>query len=210
MLSLTGGLPLLLPVLAGGSFAILIWRFRFAWSAVGRFGLANAVTLARLTGVLMLFSAPPDSALVLVVAALALFALDAVDGFAARKLGLASEFGEYFDKEVDAFFLLAVCLMLYHGQRIGAWILIPGLLRYGFVLFLKWTKPPQPKERRNRFGIAIYVGTMLVFIFCLSPMAGWVDGLLQGLAGLATLALCASFADTLIQLYRNPGTSAKP
>ncbi len=208
--SVAGGWPLFLPVLAAGSFAILIWRFRFTWTATGRFGLANGVTLARLIGVLVLFGVQPDSALALVFAALALFAMDAVDGLAARKLGLASEFGEYFDKEVDAFFLLALCLMLYHVQRIGAWILIPGLLRYGFVFFLKWAKPPQPKEPRNRYGIAIYVGTMSVFIFCLSPMASWVDGLLQGLAGLATLMLCGSFADTLVRLYRTSDAGVKP
>src|ERR1700719_196706 len=34
-------------------------------------------------------------------------------------------------------------------QSFGAWILLPGLLRYVFVLFVKFAKPPESKERRS-------------------------------------------------------------
>ncbi|MEM1377848.1 MAG: CDP-alcohol phosphatidyltransferase family protein, partial [Pseudomonadota bacterium] len=72
-------------------------------------GICNAVTLIRLTIVAILFTAviaepPPSMSMV----ALAVFALclDGIDGWFARKQGLASEFGARFDVEVDAAFAL--------------------------------------------------------------------------------------------------------
>ena len=194
--------PLFLTLLAAGSFGLLVWIFRFGWCAAEGFGLANAITLARLLGILVLFNAPPANAVALILVALALFMMDGFDGFVARRLDLSSEFGEYFDKEVDAFFMLVLCLMLYGNRSIGGWILVPGLLRYAFVFFLKWAKPSQIKEQRSRVGIWIYIVTISVLIFCFAPF----PRLVGGLAFSVTLLLCGSFADSIYRLYRTPGT----
>jgi len=205
LVSVVGFSPFFLALLAAGSFGLLVWIFRFGWSSTNGFGLANAITLTRLLGILVLFTMPPTSAEVLIPVALALFAMDGFDGYVARKLGLSSEFGEYFDKEVDAFFMLVLCLMLYSTRSIGGWILIPGLLRYTFVFFLKWAKPPQSKEQRSRVGISIYIVTMSALIFCFAPF----PKLVEALAFVVTLLLCGSFADTIYRLYRTPRAGIK-
>jgi phosphatidylglycerophosphate synthase len=74
-------------------------------------------------------------------------ALDGVDGYVARRTGSESELGARFDMEVDAFLLLV--LSVYVAPFVGWWVLIIGLLRYGFVAagwvlpFMRATLPPR-------------------------------------------------------------------
>ncbi len=195
------GLPIVwFPVAAAISFAALIWRFRARWTPSGRFGPANATTLFRLTGVFLLFALIDRNGWIGPVALFA-FTLDAVDGWAARKWNLASEFGEFFDKEVDAFFLLALCLLLYVERQLGLWVVLPGGLRYLFVVYLKLAGPRRIKEERSRFGRWSYCLMML------SLISGFVmeDTVYGPLILLMTCVLCASFADTIRRLHRNPG-----
>ena len=74
------------------------------------FGLANQITLLRtglvcLVGGALLGGAAASSWSLAAVIAIAL-SLDAVDGWFARRLGLASRFGARFDLEVDALLIL--------------------------------------------------------------------------------------------------------
>ncbi len=194
------GLPqCVLSVLGAISFLRLIWQFRFKWSARRHFGWANAVTLTRLSGMLVLFCLSDPSVTFVVVVAVALLAMDGLDGFLARKFGLVSEFGEYFDKEVDAFFMLLLALMLYTSQRMELWILLPGVLRYGFVFFLKFAKPPAVQEQRTSSGTWIYILMMVALIFCFAPYPSINLSLVVGM----TLVLCGSFADAVWRLYHS-------
>ena len=151
-LILTGASLWALMLLAAASFAALVWRCRTHWTLAGRFGAANAVTSLRLLGVLALPAFAAMNPLAVAGFAVTVFALDGVDGWLARRLGLASEFGEYLDKETDAFFMLVLCVLVYAGGRFGAWILVPGLLRYGFVVFLMLAKPPRGQGAAKRQG----------------------------------------------------------
>ena len=189
-----------LMLLAAVSFAALVWRCRTHWSPPGRFGAANALTAARLLGVLALPSVAAMSPLAVAGFAVTLFALDGVDGWLARRLGLASEFGAYLDKETDAFFMLVLCLLVYTGGRFGAWILLPGLLRYGFVVFLILAKPPAVKERRSARGRWMYFGMISALVAAFTPFPAFY----QPYALLMTLVLLYSFADALLDLYRRP------
>ena len=188
-------------ILAGISFFILILQFKMRWTPSGVFGSANAITLLRLAGVCLLLFADPASGWV-GAGALFLFALDAVDGWVARRRKLCSEFGEFFDKEVDAFFLLVLCLLLYSKRHFGLWILIPGLLRYGFVAYLKWIGPGRIKEQRSRFGCWSY------FLIMVSLISAFIvnDRFSLPLIVLTTFVLCASFADTIRRLHWPPRT----
>jgi phosphatidylglycerophosphate synthase len=132
--------------------------------------------------------------------AVTVFALDGVDGWLARRLGLASEFGEYLDKETDAFFMLVLCVLVYAGGRFGAWILVPGLLRYGFVVFLMLAKPPAVKERRSARGAWMSFGMISALLVAFTPFPTFY----QPYALLMTLVLLYSFADSLLDLYRSP------
>ena len=110
------------------------------------FGVANAVTLIRaavdalMVGVVaeMLLggSLIIDATLgwVLVATATAALLLDGVDGWAARRTGMASEFGARFDMETDALFLLMLSMLVHATGKVGIWVLVSGSMRYGFVL----------------------------------------------------------------------------
>lgn len=118
-----------------------------------RFGAANAVTATRsmLVGVVTAmvvasFWGEASAALFVSIVAVALV-LDGVDGYVARRTGSESELGARFDMEVDAFLLLV--LSVYVAPFVGWWVLIIGLLRYGFVAagwalpFMRATLPPR-------------------------------------------------------------------
>ena len=118
-----------------------------------RFGAANVVTATRsmLVGVVTAmvvasFWGEASAALFVSIVAVAL-ALDGVDGYVARRTGSESELGARFDMEVDAFLLLV--LSVYVAPFVGWWVLIIGLLRYGFVAagwvlpFMRATLPPR-------------------------------------------------------------------
>ncbi|BDZ52071.1 hypothetical protein GCM10025867_43120 [Frondihabitans sucicola] len=102
-----------------------------------RFGAANVVTSARatlvglITGLIVAsFFSPVPQGLLEIVLVPAL-ALDAVDGWVARRTGTATELGARFDMEVDAFLLLVLSVAV--APRLGAWVLAIGLMRYVFV-----------------------------------------------------------------------------
>ena len=196
-LFLAGASQWCLMLAAALSFATVAMVCRAHWTPSGRFGAANALTIARALGVLTLPALAEVSPLAVLIAALILLALDGVDGRIARRLALASEFGEYLDKETDAFFMLVLCLLLYSGERLGAWILLPGLLRYAFVVFLMLARPPAIKERRTATGRWIYFGMISALVVAFTPF----PALYQPYALVMTLALVYSFAQALRDLY---------
>ena len=198
-LAAVAGLPAwLLSVCGAVSFSMLIYRCRGQWTPRGQFGGANVVSSLRLAGMVVLpWLAPVQIACLGVI----LFALDGVDGWIARRAGLAGEFGEFIDKESDAFFILMLCLLLYRlPDNYGPWILLPGLLRYLFVLFVRFARPPQAKERRTAKGrwIAFFVTLTLLLAFAAHP--DYVD-YARPLAVLMTIVLVYSFAESVYLMY---------
>jgi phosphatidylglycerophosphate synthase len=179
------------------------------------FGAANGVTLARaaLTAALMgvaiealLWGAPhakSDAALWAITGAAAIaWALDAVDGWVARRLALASDFGARFDMEVDALFILALSLLSYAMGRAGGWVLLAGLLRYGFVAAsLLWPglAAPLPPSLRRRTVCALMSAALVVATVPLVP-----PGFGAILLGMGVVALVWSFAVDIAFLIRRP------
>lgn len=201
-LATAAGVPLWLLSWCGLlSFSLLIHRFRRRWTPGGRFGLANAVSLLRLSGMLVMPWLAPGQILYW---GLILFAMDGVDGWIARRTGLTGEFGEFIDKESDAFFMLMLCLLLYRlPDGFGPWILLPGLMRYLFVLFVKFVRPPELKERRTAMARWISVSMLLTLLYCCAALPGYLD-YCRSLAVLMTLVLAYSFAESLYLMYRAP------
>lgn len=115
---------------------------------------ADLVTLSRaligvVVAVLVVRSLSHDVPVWLVVApASVALALDAVDGWVARRTETASAFGARFDMETDAALLLV--LSVYVAHDLGLWVLAIGLARYAFLaakLPLPWLRgqaPPRP------------------------------------------------------------------
>jgi phosphatidylglycerophosphate synthase len=119
-----------------------------------RFGWANATTATRstlvglITGVVVSSFTMPIAVPLLVGLTIPALALDAVDGWLARRTHGESELGARYDMEVDAYLLLVLSVAV--AQSLGAWVLAIGLMRYAFVaagLVLPWmraTLPPRP------------------------------------------------------------------
>ena len=102
-----------------------------------RLGPADWVTLARATLAVVVaalvadsFGEPAPVTLLVSLAAVAL-ALDAVDGWVARRTRTTATLGARFDGEVDAFLILV--LSVYVARSAGAWVLAIGAARYAFL-----------------------------------------------------------------------------
>ncbi|MEZ4702476.1 MAG: CDP-alcohol phosphatidyltransferase family protein [Rhodothermales bacterium] len=164
--------PIPLVAAAAGSFGGLAIAFRRQWTPEGRFGLANAITALRLGGSLALVylgaSIPPGILQALLW--IALFALDAADGYVARRRGLASPFGAFFDKESDALFVGVLGFALYIQDLLGAWVLLLGALRYVFVIAMQFVRVDG--EFRSRSARYIYVTCVIALLaaFVLPPL----------------------------------------
>jgi phosphatidylglycerophosphate synthase len=175
-----------------------------------RFGLANSITLLRLGGVALFASlaAEPeilsrDSLEWLAVAgAVFLLAMDGIDGWSARRQGLASKFGARFDMEVDAAFILVLSVLALVLDKAGPWVLGLGLMRYAFVFagsFAPALRAPLPPSFRRK---AVCVGQILALTIMLVPQITPVPA--AAIAGTALAALAWSFAVDIVWLLRNP------
>lgn len=167
------------------------------------FGLANQITLLRtglvcLVGGALLGGAASVSWSLAALIAIAL-SLDAVDGWCARRLGLASRFGARFDLEVDALLILILAVLVWQTGRAGPWVLAIGGMRYAFVaLGMIWpaARRPLPPSLRRKTVCAV-LGVLLLTCL-LPPTPPWLAG---AAAALALLSQLASFAIDLAWLH---------
>jgi len=175
-----------------------------------RLGPADRVTMARATLIgavtaLVVESLlrPEPVALLVPLAAVAL-ALDAVDGWVARRTGTVSELGARFDMEVDAFAILA--LSGYVAGSFGGWVLAIGLMRYAFAV-VGWVMPWMRAELPPRYWrkvVAAAQGVVLVVA---------ASGLLPrpvavAMVALALALLVESFGRDVGWLWRHRGQRA--
>lgn len=174
-----------------------------------RFGAANRVTMVR-AALLALVSAlllEPASAIVawaVVAATVVLAALDGLDGWLARRTGLASDFGARFDVEVDALLILVLSLFVWQHDKAGVWVLACGLMRYGFVAagwVMPWLAGPLPPTLR---GKSVAVGQFAGLGLALAPVVPTPASSVIAAITLATLAW--SFAIDVGRLRRDGGT----
>ena len=176
---------------------------------VDRLGPADWVTLARATlavGVAALvadsFDQPAPVTLLVSLAAVAL-ALDAVDGWVARRTRTTATLGAQFDGEVDAFLILV--LSVYVARSAGAWVLAIGAARYAFLVAgwpLPWMREPLP-PRYWRKVVAATQGIVLTVAARRRPAAR----LLTTAALVVALALLAeSFGRDVWWLWQPAGT----
>lgn len=189
-LSAVCGSSLPLSLLASASFSYWLWQERAFLRDAG-FGAANLVTSMRLLG-LSLLAALIDARLPLRAAcvAVAIFALDGVDGFLARRSGKATRLGALYDAEVDANFTLLLTWGVFVLGRAGGWVLLGGLLRYLYVLSLYVARVRGAEAPRTRLGRYVFALSVGAYTASLWPLAA-VGGLLSALA---TALLCYSFA----------------
>ena len=170
-----------------------------------RFGPANYVTTTR--AVLMalvagLIGDPATPALLWFATGLTALvaALDGLDGWLARRTRMASAFGARFDMETDAALILVLSVLVWQHEKAGAWVLLCGLMRYGFVAtgwLLPWLARPLRSTRR---GKSVAVGQLLGLSVALVPIVQ--APLSVTVAAITLAALAWSFAIDVIWLSR--------
>lgn len=186
----------------------MLWRAlrRYPPRRVG-LGAANRVTLARGVLVALLAGTLADPALLsahtvwLFALALVTLTLDGVDGWVARRTVSASALGARFDMELDAFFMLVLCLALLLLDRVGPWVLAIGTMRYTFVVAgwrWPWLAADLPGSLRRK---AVCVWQVAVLMSALLPMTP--EALVGWLAATALVGLAGSFAVDVRWLYFN-------
>ena len=170
--------PVVLPALPAAAWGMSALLFLAATLGVGdllrrtyphaTLGLCNVVTLARLVIVMVLaaslFAGGTNSWHVVLLASLAL-ALDGIDGWLARRNGLASAFGARFDMETDSALALVLAL---HAMAIGAAgpvVLVLGIMRYVFVAacaLLPWLSGPLPERFSRKAICVVQIATLIL------------------------------------------------
>lgn len=174
-----------------------------------RFGFANAVTAVRAAIVSMIAAAvffpgvpggvesAPWAFVALVLVALA---LDGVDGYLARSYQHESVLGARFDMEIDALLILCLSTAAFLLGKAGPWVLLIGLMRYGFVMaqyVAPRLKAPLPQSFRRKLVCVVQVAAM-----CLVLVPGTVPPVSSGLSAIALLLLAYSFAVDCLYLLR--------
>lgn len=194
------GSSVLWPLLVVGSCSLLglIVVVQAEWTPSGRFGWANRTTALRLGALGLLPFLPADAAWAFVILGLAVLVADGVDGWLARRLDLASEFGEFFDKETDTLFLLLLCVLTAFRGALPVWIVGLGVLRYVFVITLFVLQPHASREERSSVARYIYVSVVVALLAAFLPY----PSVYRPLVLLAAGALLYSFGRDFVWIVR--------
>jgi phosphatidylglycerophosphate synthase len=178
-----------------------------------RFGPANVVTAIRaaivcLVGTTVLFlgerlALEPALPVLIALAFLAL-SLDGIDGYLARRYRQTSELGARFDMEVDALLIFVLSVTAFLLEKAGSWVLLIGLMRYGFVVGQYATarlRGPLQESFRRKLICVVQVGALCVIMlpFVVPPMS-------TAIAATALLLLVYSFAVDILSLLRREET----
>lgn len=194
--------------LAGTAYAVVVCgvlagamtRSGTPLGPAGRVTLARAILVGGVTALVTMNLAGSDTPVAFLVALAAVaLALDAVDGYVARRTGTVSALGARFDMEIDAFLILVLSVNV--SRSLGPWVLLIGLMRYGFAAAARvapWLRAPLPPSLARK-TVAALQGVLLVAISSgLFPAAAEV-----ALAGIALGLLSWSFGRDVRWLWRN-------
>ncbi len=189
-------------VFAGGALTLSLATRCLPTSTLGA---ANHVTLARagLVALLIAFIGEIHVGWTAFIVAATVLLLDGVDGWLARKLEIASDFGARFDMETDALALLAITGLVWQSGKAGPWVLLAGLMRYAFVtatIAVPSLAGPLPPSLRRK---AAFVIVAMALIACLAPIVN--PPLSVGLALAGLLTLTASFTIDIAYSTRATG-----
>ncbi len=186
-----------LSVLSLLSFGFLYLILRRDWQSYHGFGIANVLTGIRLLAFLLIaiFYLETDNRLIFLIG-LAILVADGLDGKIARWKNQESPLGEYLDKETDALFLHFLGLIAVFKDLLWDWVVVLGLLRYIFVVYLLLSGERTKTERRSPLGRYIFVYVIVALLVAFLP----VQNLAQPAIVLAALLLVYSFGRDFLWL----------
>ena len=173
-----------------------------------RFGPANQTTtiralLAALVAGFVGEHGSPSAAGAAAALTLAITGLDGLDGWLARQSRMASDFGARFDMEVDALLVMALSILAWQFGKAGPWVLLSGLLRYGFLAggwLRPWLARPLPPSRRRQLVCVVQIGGLNLAIVPAIHAAASAP-----VAAVALAALVYSFTIDVVWLWRHAG-----
>lgn len=177
-----------------------------------RLGMCNVVTLMRgsaivaLAGLLAVPQALPMLGYPLAALAALVLALDGVDGWAARRSGLASRFGARLDVETDVAFALVMAALAVAMGKVGPWFLVLGLMRPAFLLAARawpWMDAPLAPSQRRRAVAGVQMGGQVCLL-----LPGLTGALAYGLGAVIVAVVLASFAYDIRSLRARRGHAA--
>ncbi|WBU56547.1 CDP-alcohol phosphatidyltransferase family protein [Paracoccus sediminicola] len=185
-----------LPVIGFVLLWLLIRGLMVRHYPLHRVGPANTLTMIRAAMILSLTS-PLLSGMaagwtVAAIASVAL-ALDGIDGWLARRSGLASSFGARFDLEIDALLALLLAVHGYLGSAAGAPVLALGLVRYLFAaasMVWPWLTAPLPQRWRRKAICVAQLATLILLQLPALP-GPLADGLSWAALGLVLWSFAA-------------------
>lgn len=186
-----------------GFLALVIWLERNStrWGWASRVTLLRALITLSLAAFLWWPASFQQHGLALGLLGLVALLADGLDGYLARRFGEASPTGARFDMETDAALMLVLCVMVWWGDRAGAWVLIIGALRYLFILagqIWPWLSASLPDSMRRKVICVVQVSVLL------AVMPPWFSDLqAQLLLAIALALLLYSFSVDTLYLYRN-------
>lgn len=207
----------LLVCVAGGALALR--GLTPAYYPHTRLGLCNVITLTRAAGIAVLaglvvtptaLTSPTVLEWGLVILAGAVLTLDLVDGWAARRSGLRSDFGARFDVETDVAFAVVLALLAWQADKVGVWFLALGALRPAFLLaraLWPWLGASLPDAMWRK---TVAATQMIAQVALLAPVITPPFSTLLGAAVLG--GVVASFIYDITGLYRRrpqPGADAE-
>ena len=197
------------PIKAAGLFSLIMLvalGYLREHHPFARFGSANQLTTARAVLVALVAALVGESGLPPVAAAaagvaLAATALDGLDGWLARRAGMASVFGSRFDVEIDALLIQALAILAWRYGKAGPWVLFSGLMRYGFVVagwLVTWMQRPLAPTLRGRIICSVQTAALVFAIVpAITPPAS------TSIAAIGLAALSYSFLVDTLRLWRN-------
>jgi phosphatidylglycerophosphate synthase len=150
---------------------LVVWPLR-AHHPFDRLGVANHITMIRAVLVLVLLGfvgmgdSPRLQAAALCIAMIS-SALDAVDGWAARRTQMSSAYGARFDMETDALLILTLSVLAWQFDKAGVWVLLSGSMRYAFVgaaMLWPWLQQPLPPSFRRKTLAVVQTVSLVISI----------------------------------------------
>ncbi len=198
-------------LLVFGAGALLVLRGLPAHHPFPTLGPANTVTLVRGALVALLAGLigerTPGAPTFAVAIAVTVIVLDGVDGWLARRTGMTSRFGARFDMETDAVLVAVLALLAWQFGKVGAWVLLSGLMRYLFLAagaLIPLLRRPVPSSLRGKSIAVLQILALIVAIAPFSSVA-WATAV----AAIALGLLTASFLLDVVWWVRHADSAGE-
>lgn len=184
------------------AFIIFIFQNKRFFEKLPYFGVANLITTTRLILTMILISLSYkltfDNIIIFLII-LTIPLLDIVDGLIARYRKEESQFGMYYDMEVDAVFVMVASIIIYLNYPSMWIVLIPAFVRYFYKFSIDILDSKNRfKEKKQKYASLIagnYFVALIVFYFLTNELA-------SNYLMVSSLLIMLSFGKSFFDFYK--------